>query len=49
VTATFKHRKLELVAAGFDPALVGAPLFMRDDRVRSFVPFCRCRRFCFKA
>lgn len=43
VTATFKHRKLELVAAGFDPALVGAPVFMRDDRVRSFVPLDAAR------
>ncbi len=43
VTATFKHRKLELVAAGFDPALVCAPLFMRDDRARSFVPLDAAR------
>ncbi|HEY5072521.1 MAG TPA: long-chain-acyl-CoA synthetase [Caulobacteraceae bacterium] len=29
-TGTFKHRKAELVAAGFDPAKVAPPLYFRD-------------------
>ena len=38
VTATFKHRKLDLVAAAFDPRqCVGAEVYMRDDVQRTFV------------
>ena len=31
VTGTFKHRKVDLVAAGFDPAKVSDPLFVRCE------------------
>jgi fatty-acyl-CoA synthase len=30
VTGTFKHRKIDMVAAGFDPAQVSEPLYVRD-------------------
>jgi fatty-acyl-CoA synthase len=32
VTGTFKYRKLDLVADGFDPTLVKDPLYVRGDR-----------------
>jgi len=39
VTATFKHRKVELVAEGFNPELTGGDLmYFRDERVKRFVP-----------
>jgi acyl-CoA synthetase (AMP-forming)/AMP-acid ligase II len=37
-TGTFKHKKSELVAQGFDPAEVDDPLFVLDLRARSYVP-----------
>ena len=30
VTGTFKHRKIDMVAQGFDPANVAEPLYVRD-------------------
>jgi fatty-acyl-CoA synthase len=38
MTGTFKVRKVELQREGFDPALVSAPLYFRDDEKRSYVP-----------
>jgi len=38
VTATFKHRKVELVAQGFDPASIGEPLYFADAEKETFVP-----------
>jgi fatty-acyl-CoA synthase len=32
VTGTFKYRKLDLVAEGFDPAVVRDPLYVRSER-----------------
>jgi fatty-acyl-CoA synthase len=37
VTGTFKPRKLDLVADGFDPARIGAPLFIHD-RDTGYIP-----------
>ena len=38
ITATFKHRKLDLVDAAFDPRrCAGALVYMRDDVQRTFV------------
>jgi fatty-acyl-CoA synthase len=37
VTGTFKPRKQDLVAEGFDPARIGAPLFFHD-REAGFTP-----------
>jgi fatty-acyl-CoA synthase len=37
VTGTFKHRKVELVREGFDPAGVGDPLFFLDPE-QGYVP-----------
>jgi fatty-acyl-CoA synthase len=41
VTATFKHRKLELVREGFDPAAVGDAIFFDDPSRQAFVPLDR--------
>jgi fatty-acyl-CoA synthase len=38
VTGTLKQRKQALVADGWDRACVGDPLFVRDDRARTYVP-----------
>jgi len=39
ITATLKLRKVELVAAGFDPKKSdGDPLYFRDDRVKKYIP-----------
>ena len=38
VTGTLKQRKHALAAEGYDPARVADPLFVRDDRARSYVP-----------
>jgi fatty-acyl-CoA synthase len=38
VTSTFKLRKIDLQRAGYDPARVGEPLFVRDDAARDYVP-----------
>ena len=38
-TTTFKHKKAELAAAGYDPASAGGDaLYVRDPRERAFVP-----------
>jgi acyl-CoA synthetase (AMP-forming)/AMP-acid ligase II len=37
-TGTFKHKKSELVAQGFDPGGIDDPLFVLDPRARSYVP-----------
>ena len=37
ITGTFKHRKVELVKEGFDPAAVSDPLFFLDGE-RGYVP-----------
>jgi fatty-acyl-CoA synthase len=38
VTGTFKHRKLELVKQGFDPALIAEPLYFADASAGGWVP-----------
>ena len=38
VTATFKHRKVELVEEGFDPAKVPDRLYFADPERKAFVP-----------
>ncbi len=38
VTSTFKLRKVELQAEGYDPTRVGDPLFVRDDAHARYVP-----------
>ena len=37
-TGTFKPRKQDLAAAGFDPSRVGDPLFFDDARAAAYVP-----------
>jgi len=37
-TGTFKHRKVELVKQGFDPAVVPDPVLFADARAKSYVP-----------
>jgi fatty-acyl-CoA synthase len=37
-TGTFKHRKVDLVSQGFDPAVVGDPVLFADSGARSYVP-----------
>jgi fatty-acyl-CoA synthase len=37
VTGTFKHRKVELVKEGFDPAVIANPLYFLDGE-RGYVP-----------
>jgi len=36
VTGTFKHRKLDLVAQGFDPRRVADPLYFLDPKTKAF-------------
>ena len=38
MTATFKLRKLDLVADGFDPLRIRDPIFFADPRSASFAP-----------
>lgn len=38
LTSTFKLRKVDLQRAGYDPARVGAPLFVRDPSAGGYVP-----------
>jgi fatty-acyl-CoA synthase len=38
VTGTFKHRKVDLVEEGFDPARVADPLFFLDAERETYVP-----------
>jgi fatty-acyl-CoA synthase len=40
-TGTFKPRKQELIAAGFDPARVGDSLYVDDQRAGAYVPLDR--------
>jgi fatty-acyl-CoA synthase len=37
-TGTFKHRKVELVKEGFDPAAISDPVLFADASARSYVP-----------
>ena len=38
ITTTFKTRKVDLVADGFDPARIRDPLYFFDSRFQAFVP-----------
>ena len=38
VTMTFKQKKVELVAQGFDPALTADAIFFEDARTEAYVP-----------
>jgi fatty-acyl-CoA synthase len=38
ITGTFKHRKVDLVNQGFDPATVPDPVFYADPTAQSYVP-----------
>jgi fatty-acyl-CoA synthase len=38
ITGTFKHRKLDLVAEGFDPGRVGDRLYFADPESKTFIP-----------
>ena len=38
VTGTLKHTKTRLQAEGYDPAVVGDPIWFRDDAARTYVP-----------
>jgi fatty-acyl-CoA synthase len=40
-TATFKHRKVDLVREGFDPSVVRDPLYFRDDAAGTYVALDR--------
>ena len=42
-TTTFKLRKVDLQAQGYDPARVDDPLFLRDDAACTYVPLTRER------
>ncbi len=37
VTTTFKQKKLELVAAGFDPGKTTDPIYFNDPQRKAFV------------
>lgn len=37
-TATFKLKKADLVAQGFDPHVVQDPLYVRDAETNAYVP-----------
>jgi fatty-acyl-CoA synthase len=41
MTGTFKLRKVDLQRQGFDPGVVGEPLFARDDAAKAYVPLTR--------
>ena len=38
VTGTFKAKKIDLVAQGFDPAVTSDPLYFNDPAAKAFVP-----------
>jgi len=38
ITGTFKHRKVEMVAEGFNSAVITDALYFRDDNKRCYVP-----------
>jgi len=37
-TGTFKHRKVDAIREGFDPSIVGDPLYVFDSKAHAFVP-----------
>jgi len=37
VTATFKQKKVDLVAQGFDPGTIGDPIYFNDPAAKAFV------------
>jgi fatty-acyl-CoA synthase len=37
VTATFKQKKIDLVAQGFDPGITDDPIYFNDPAARAFV------------
>jgi fatty-acyl-CoA synthase len=37
-TGTFKHRKVDLVREGFDPAHIDEPLYFNDPHAKTFAP-----------
>jgi fatty-acyl-CoA synthase len=37
VTATFKQKKLDLVKQGFDPGMIGDPIYFNDPAAKAFV------------
>lgn len=39
MTGNYKLRKVDLQREGYDPAQVSDPLYVRDDRARSYVPY----------
>lgn len=38
ITGTFKHRKVDLVKEGFDPAALSDPIYYRDPEKAAYVP-----------
>ena len=38
ITGTFKHRKMDLVKEGFNPAAVAEPLYFNDPKANAYVP-----------
>jgi fatty-acyl-CoA synthase len=40
-TETFKQKKQRLIREGFDPSVVGDPLFLRDPATRDYRPIDR--------
>jgi fatty-acyl-CoA synthase len=38
ITGTFKHRKVDLVREGFDPATLSDQLYFRDPEKGHYVP-----------
>ena len=38
ITGTFKHRKIELVKEGFDPAIIADPMFWLDPESKTYKP-----------
>ena len=38
VTQTMKHRKVELVSDGFDPKKISDPLYLLDNKNKSYTP-----------
>ena len=42
-TATFKQKKIDLVAQGYDPSKISDPLYFNDWAMRAFVPLDKAR------
>ncbi len=38
ITGTFKHRKVDLVKEGFDLSQISDPVYLRDDKNRTYIP-----------